>query len=251
VRVAELWRHPVKSLQGESLDEAVVEATGLSGDRRWGIVDSETGIVLTARRVPALLLAASGLTDGGVELRLPDGQVLVGPGARTDDVLSRWIGRRVTLVHAESVDAGVGEFFEDATDDDSAVVSWTMPPGRFVDALPLLVVTTASLRQGRALHPDGAWETRRFRPNIVIDVEEDGWVEDAWCGRRVHVGTSVLQPAAPCERCTMVTRPQPTLARDLEIFKTLARHHGSTFGVWTAVQTPGVVRVGDEVTITD
>src|SRR5690348_2837053 len=49
VHVAELWRHPVKSLQGEPLDEAVVEDSGLAGDRRWGIVDSETGVVLTGR----------------------------------------------------------------------------------------------------------------------------------------------------------------------------------------------------------
>jgi MOSC domain-containing protein len=251
VRVAELWRHPVKSLQGELLDEAVVENSGLSGDRRWGMVDCESGMVLTARRVPSLLHASSRLTDTGVELLLPDGDVLRAPSAHADGVLSKWVGRRVTLVHAESTGAGVGEYFEDATDDNSAVVSWTMPPGRFVDALPLLVVTTASLRQGRALHPDGAWETRRFRPNIVIDVEQDGWVEDAWCGRTVRIGAAVLQPAAPCERCTMVTRPQPGLDRDLDIFKALARHHGATFGVWTGVQTPGIVRVGDEVTLAD
>jgi MOSC domain-containing protein len=161
VHVVELWRHPVKSLQGEQLDEAVVEESGLSGDRRWGIVDSETGIVLTARRVPPLLLAGSRLTDAGVELHLPDGEVLSAPSAHADQVLSNWIGRRVALVHAESFGVGVGEYFEDATDDDSRVVSWTMPSGRFVDALPLLIITTASLRQGRVLHPDGAWETRR------------------------------------------------------------------------------------------
>jgi uncharacterized protein YcbX len=250
VHVAELWRHPVKSLQGEPLDEAVVEASGVLGDRRWGIVDRETGKVLTARRVPSLLLASSRLTDTGVELLLPDGDVLTGPSAHADDVLSKWIGRRVALVHAESIGTGVGEYFEDATDDNSAVVSWTMPPGRFVDALPLLVLTTASLRQGRALHPDGAWETRRFRPNIVVDVDDDGWVEDAWCGRTVRVGTAAVRPAVPCERCTMVTRPQPGLDRDLDVFKTLARHHGATLGVWTAVHTPGVVLVGDEVTLT-
>lgn len=249
--VAELWRHPVKSLQGEPLDEAVVEDSGLSGDRRWGIVDCETGMVLTARRVPSLLLASSRLTDTGVELLLPGGDVLIAPSAHADDVLSKWIGRRVALVHAESFGAGVGEYFADATDDNSTVVSWTMPAGRFVDALPLLVVTTASLRQGRALHPDGAWETRRFRPNIVVDVENDGWVEDEWCGRTVRVGTAAVQPAVPCERCTMVTRPQPGLDRDLDVFKALARHHDATFGVWTTVQTPGVVRVGDEVMLTD
>jgi uncharacterized protein YcbX len=251
VHVAELWRHPVKSLQGEPLDEAVVEHSGLSSDRRWGIVDCETGMVLTARRVPSLVLASSRLTGAEVELRLPDGNVVAAPSAHADDVLSNWIGRRVALVHVESFGAGVSEYFQDATDDNSAVVSWTMPPGRFVDALPLLVITTASLRQGRALHPDGAWETRRFRPNIGVDVEDDGWVEDAWCGRTIRVGTAAVQPAVPCECCTMVTRPQPGLDRDLDVFKALARHHGATFGVWTSVLTPGVVRVGDEVTLTD
>jgi uncharacterized protein YcbX len=251
VHVAELWRHPVKSLQGELLDEAAVESSGLLGDRKWGIVDRETGTVLTARRVPLLLLASARLIGTGVEIALPDGEVLTAPSADADDLLSNWIGRRVSVAHAESMDAGVGEFFADATDDNSKVMSWTMPPGRFVDALPLLVVTTASLRQGRALHPDGAWETRRFRPNIVIDVVDEGWVEDLWCGRAVRIGTAVVQPNAPCARCTMVTRPQPGLDRDLDVFKTLARHHGATFGVWTAVQTPGIVRVGDEVTLTD
>jgi uncharacterized protein YcbX len=252
MHVTELWRHPVKSLQGERLREAAsVEDSGLSGDRRWGIVDCETGMVLTARRDPLLLLASSRLTDTGVEMLLPDGDVLTGPSARTDHVLSEWIGRRVALVHAESFGAGVGEYFEDATDDTSSVLPWTMPAGRFVDAFPLLVVTTASLRQGRDLHPQGAWEIRRFRPNIVVDVEGDGWVEDAWPGRKIHIGTAVVQPAAPCERCTMVTRPQPGLDRDLHIFKALARHHGATFGVWTTVHTPGVVRVGDEITVTD
>ena len=250
MHVVELWRHPVKSLQGEPLDEAIVEDSGLAGDRPWGIVDCETGVVLTGRRVPSLLLASARLTDAGVELVLPDGDVLMAPSPRADDVLSNWIGRPVALVPAESVGAGIGEFFEDATDDTSAVVSWTMPPGRFVDALPLLVVTTASLRQGRALHPDGAWETRRFRPNIVVDVDGDGWVEDGWCARTVRVGTAAIQPVVPCERCTMVTRPQPGLERDLDMFKVLARNHGATFGVWTAVQTPGVVHVGDEVTLT-
>jgi hypothetical protein len=251
VHVAELWRHPVKSLQGESLDEAFVEESGLSGDRRWGIVDPETGKVLTGRREPSLLFANARLTESGVEVHLPDGEVLPAPSAHADDVLSKWIGRPVSLVAAESFGPAVGEFFADSTDDNSAVVSWTMPPGRFVDALPLLVLTTASLRQARALHPDGAWETRRFRPNIVVDVDEEGWVEDAWCGRALRIGTAIVQPVVPCERCTMVTRAQPGLERDVDVFKALARHHGSTFGVWSSVPTPGVVRVGDEVTLAD
>ena len=63
----------------------------------------------------------SRLSDAGVELRLPDGRTLVAPSADADEVLSEWIGRPVSLVHAESFGAGVGEFFTDATDDASAV----------------------------------------------------------------------------------------------------------------------------------
>ena len=249
MHVVELWRHPVKSLRGEALDEAVIEDNGLAGDRRWGIVDRDTGMVLTARRVPPLLLASARLAGDGVEITLPDGEVLGAPSPQTDAALSTWIGRPVNVVHADAIDRGVGEYFADATDDTSPAISWTMPQGRFVDALPLLVLTTASLRAGRALHPEGVWATRRFRPNIVVDVEGDGFVEDAWCGHPVSIGGTVVQPVVPCERCTMVTRPQPGLERDLDVFKVLARNHGKNFGVWTAVQTPGVVRVGDEVTL--
>jgi uncharacterized protein YcbX len=251
MRVVEVWRHPVKSLQGERLGEAVIEDSGMESDRRWGIVDRESGNVLTAKRVPALLLARARLTEAGVDVVLPDGDVLAAPSAHTDDVLSKWLGRDVALVHAESLASGVGEYFQNAIDEESAIVSWTMPPGRFVDALPLLILTTASLRAGRALHPEGAWDARRFRPNIVIDVDDDGWVEDAWCGHALRIGTAVVQPVVPCERCTMVTRAQPELERDLDIFKTLARNHGKNVGVWTNVQTPGVLHVGDEVTLTD
>jgi uncharacterized protein YcbX len=251
MRVGELWRHPVKSMQGEQLTEATVENSGLLGDRMWGIVDQDTQMVLTARRVPELLLATARLTNTGVEIELPDGTVLAGPSADADGALSHWIGRPVTLAHAGSMEAGVGEFYVDATDDNSEVASWTMPQGRFVDALPLLVVTTASLRAASALHPDGAWEPRRFRPNIVIDVDDDGWVEDQWSGRVVRIGNAMVQPVGPCARCTMVTRPQPGLERDLGVFTTLARHHGATFGAWTAVLEPGAVRVGDDVTLAD
>ena len=124
-----------------------------------------------------------------------------------------------------------------------------MPPGRFVDASPLLVLTTASLRMGNGLHPDGDWDVRRFRPNVLVDVDAEGWVEDGWCGHTVHIGSAELVPHQRCVRCTMVTRPQPALTRDLDIYKTIARHHDGTFGVWTQVHTPGSISVGDAVVV--
>lgn len=123
-----------------------------------------------------------------------------------------------------------------------------MPAGRFVDALPMLLLTTASVRKGWSLHPEGQWDVTRFRPNVLIDaMARAGW-RTPGAGVPLHIGTAVIAPVAPCERCTM-TRPQPSLDRDLNIFKVLARNHGGTLGVWSTVAAPGTISVGDVVQV--
>jgi uncharacterized protein YcbX len=132
----------------------------------------------------------------------------------------------------------------DATDDTSQAIEW-MPDGRYVHTAPILILTTVSLRTAAAYHPDGTWDVRRFRPNVLIDLEGDGWVEDSWVGHPIQIGAVTLIPTQPCIRCTMVTRSQPGLDADVEIFRTLARHHSGLFGVWSDVVTPGSLSVGD------
>lgn len=251
MRIAQIRRYPVKSLQGEDMSWARIEADGLNGDREWAIRDEVTGKVLTGRRAPQLLLARATLTPDGVPvITLPTGDTLHGPGTGTDVALTRWIGRPVSLVSAATTAQAQAESFADATDDTSEVTEWTMPEGRFVDEAPLLVLTKASLRTAAALHPAGDWQVRRFRPNLVIDVQGEGWVEDSWCGRSsLAVGTALLAPQEPCMRCTMVTRPQPGIDEDRDVFRTLARHHGGHIGAWTAAIRGGEVHLDDEVVV--
>src|ERR1043165_6869746 len=100
MRVASLWRHPVKSLQGEALAEADVRENGVAFDRWGGIRSAATGHILPARRTPELL-HASATVDGGEPLvTLPDGTVVRGTGATTDAALSAWLGEDVSLVEA-------------------------------------------------------------------------------------------------------------------------------------------------------
>ena len=80
--VVGLWRHPVKSLQGEPIASAQVEDDGVLGDRQWGIRDDRTGRILTARLRPELLSASASYDDHGPVITLPDGRTVVGPGAR-------------------------------------------------------------------------------------------------------------------------------------------------------------------------
>jgi hypothetical protein len=251
MRLVEIARYPVKSLQGETVASAEIEPDGVRGDRCWGIRDETTGKILTGRRAPQLLFAAAALAPSGAPLiMLPTGVTCHGPGAETDAALSKWLNKPVRLTSSVAAPAARAEYFADATDDTSQAIEWTMPAGRFVDALPLLVLTTASLRTAATLYPGGDWQVRRFRPNLVVDVANDGWVEDTWCGRAtVRIGAVELCPQEPCMRCTMVTRPQPGVDGDRDIFRTLARNHGGHFGAWTAVTTGGTVRVGDEVCV--
>lgn len=249
MRVMQIARYPVKSLRGELVSSAEIESTGVVGDRCWGIRDEVTGRILTARRAPQLLFAAASLgVDGAPIITLPTGVSCHGPGPETDAALSAWLGKPVRLVSSVGAPAARAEFFADATDDASEAIEWTMPSGRFVDAAPLLVLTSASLRAAAALHPEGDWQPQRFRANLVVDAPGSDWAEDAWCGQaRLRIGAVDLLPQTLCVRCTMVTRPQPDLVEDRDIFRTLARHHGGLFGAWTGVGTGGTVRVGDDV----
>lgn len=246
-----MWRHPVKSFQGQRLEEAEIVADGLADDRAWGVLDTTTGKILTGRREPKLLLASARLDgDGLPATTLPDGTTTSGLGPETDTALSAWLGRPVSLVAATDVEPQRAEYFSDHVDDTSEMVEWTMPPNRFVDALPLLILTTASLRAGASRHPSGVWDVRRFRPNVLVEADGDDWLEDSWVGQQVRIGEVVAQGVFPCGRCTMVTRPQPGgLERDLDMFRTLNREHGANFGLWSSVVTPGTVRAGDEVSV--
>ena len=250
MRLREIWRHPVKSLQGESLTAARVETDGLEGDRVWAIRDTATMKVLTARRERRLLFAGARLDSAGEpEMRLPDGSEVRGTGPATDAALSSWLKRPVALVHSDQETPAVGEFFDDPIAESSAVREWTMPSDRFVDTFPLLVLTTASVRAGAAAYPSGTWDVRRFRPNLVMQVDGEGWVEDQWRGHVIRVGEARLVVTEPCIRCTMVTRAQPGLDSDVEVYRTVAHHHAGTFGVWASVETPGPIEVGDSVDI--
>lgn len=250
VHAAELWRYPVKSLLGERLVTLSLAADGVTGDRLWGIQDCNDGRILTARREPRLLFAASRIgPHGSPIITLPDTQELFGPGPSTDAALSAWLGKAVKLVVATETEASRAEYFADPTDDASRAIEWTMPNGRFVDAFPVLIITTAGLRGCASAYSTGSWDVRRFRPNILIEHAGDGWVEDTWVDRPLQIGSAQLLPRRRCIRCTMVNRAQPGLDRDVNIYKALHRTHGGDAGMWTQVLQPGIISQGDAVHI--
>ena len=113
--------------------------------------------------------------------------------------LSGWVGRPVRLVAATASDPGRAEYFADATDDSSEAIEWTMPVGRYVDAAAVLLLTTASLRRGAELYPDGTWDVRRFRPNVLVALGGVDAHHQPAMARGRHRDVAVEHEAPPAE----------------------------------------------------
>ncbi|MBM2824149.1 MAG: hypothetical protein HW413_2895 [Thermoleophilia bacterium] len=235
MKVAELWRYPVKSLQGEQLDSVSVNRDGLEGDRRFAIYDVVTGFGLTGRRVPELLFASARLRDdGAAEITLPDGTT-----AADDEALSEWLGRPVTLRSAVTEAArqyeNVVDFEQEATSDwepfDGAEGAFHDNPGARVS-----LVSTATV---------GRWDPRRFRANVLLD--GDG--EDSLVGSKIALGHVTLDIDMRIERCVMTTRAQAGgIERDLDVLRTIARERDACLAVGALVVDPGTLHIGDELT---
>ncbi|TKA08808.1 MOSC domain-containing protein [Actinacidiphila oryziradicis] len=267
--LSSLHIYPVKSVHGQTCHEAIVEPWGLSGDRRWMLVD-RSGRFITQREQPRLaLVAAEPLAEGGLRLTAPEcPELVVGvpvsgiaapvtvwkdkveavpAGAEAAAWFSAYLGSAAGLVHLDDparrrpVDPEFGRPGETVS---------------FADGFPLLLTATASLHALNSLiargdhAQEGPVPMDRFRPNAVI-VGTEPWAEDSW--RRIRIGEVIFRVAKPCGRCVVTTTDQHTAERGKEPLRTLARHRRSgnqvLFGQNLIPEHRGTLRVGDPLHI--
>jgi len=267
--VVGLWRYPVKSMMGEELNAAEVTERGLVGDRQFAVVDASTGKVAGAKnprkwgnffdfRAAYVEPPESGSKLPPVRLTLPDGTVVTSKQPDVAQVLSRALGREVAFAEAqhdgESSGTQAEEYWPDieGLDYRDTVTEWELPAGTFFDLAVVHLLTTATIERLRALYPDGRFEVRRFRPNIVVatGADQQGFVENDWIGQTVAIGDGVrLQITGPCPRCVMTTLPQGDLPKDPGILRTAAQNNQANVGVYADVVKGGTVRRADDVTL--
>jgi len=210
VWVQEIWRYPVKSMAGESLDAADLTEAGVVGDRTVQVRNA-AGRIMTARTRPPLLRHRATLgTDNVV---LVDGV----PWTSAD------VARNVEAA------AGAGARLVQSSQDD-----------RF-DILPLLVATDGMLAAV-------GYDRRRFRPNLVIG-GVPGLSERQWEGARLRVGTVVIGMDDLRERCIMTTFDPDSGEQDLEVLRRVQREFEGRLGLNSYVVAPGHISVGDSVAL--
>lgn len=265
-----ITRYPVKSCRGQELTAALVEPWGLAGDRRWMLID-QTGVALTARECPGLLLVVPQVTDEGLRLTspgqpplqvaVPDAQPLVTVTVWNDVFEATLVEQEAAAWFSEVAGRAVRlVFFDDPRrrgidplrSREGDVVS-------FADGYPVLLASAESLVELNrwvakgARAADGPLPMSRFRPNLVVS-GSPAWAEDTW--RKVRIGETTFRSAKACDRCVLTLIDPDTALKTKEPLYSLARHRQWDHKVWFALnliaENPGgTLRLGDAVEVLD
>jgi len=278
-RIAEIWRHPVKSMEGERIESATLGANGIPGDRAWAVRDEERGGIRGAKKIPRLMECKAvyaseppvGEPAPAPEITLPGGRVVRAGDASAAERVSAAVGRRVTLWpllpasalehyrrgapdHADAITELRAMFgrtpdepLPDFTQFPPELMQYESPPGTYFDAYPLLIVTDATLRKLRTIAPASVIDVRRFRPNLVIATESEGFPELAWGGKQLQIGGAAIDVLVPCPRCVMITHGFGDVPQDTGLMRTVVKEADQNVGAYAKVARSGEVRVGDAV----
>jgi uncharacterized protein YcbX len=270
-RIRALYVYPLKSAAGIPVETVEVDRVGLRFDRHWMVVDAG-GRFMSQRTHPNMALLDTELAGGTlrVDLRgraspVPTLELPLEDGVSDADL----VRVRVWFEDRYGVDCGedAAAWMSEALGAPCRVLCATPPPdgghlsaeGRvragFADARPALVISTASLEDLNARLRGGRsppLPMNRFRPNIVVDgtapYEEDTW--DV-----VRMGSVSVRGVHPCPRCATTTVDQSTgTLAGPEPLRTLSTYRrtedgGAAFGMNVAFDGPGVLRVGDGISV--
>lgn len=227
--VRRLWRYPVKSMCGEPCRDLLFEGRGAAGDRLFAVRDArgKFGSGKNTRRFVKIdgLFEFRAAYDGGVPvITFPDGKSVRGDEPSVHTELTEALNQPVMLAKEQLTS--------------------------HFDAAPVHLLTTSSLDWLRAKLPGSVVDESRFRPNVLIETEGRGLVEQGWLGRTLRVGRGVvLEITRPAERCLMTNFAQPAIPEDKSIFACIGREAGLNFGVYARVLAGGEVGRGERVEI--
>ncbi len=228
--VTELHRWPVKSMGGEPAGTLALDVHGVAGDRAHALFDvhQEAARRLTARQAPRLLAWGASYEEWNGEvgaappptLTAPDGTRFAWDDPALPAALADDLGREVSLR--------------------------AVPTGQ-QDLLDSVLVTTQATHDaierelGRALDP------RRWRTNVLVELDAEAFAEEAWEGRELTIGAASFTLLHPCVRCVIPTRDPDTQEKAADLLRHLTREHGGLFGMNARAHGPARIAVGDAV----
>lgn len=250
-RVERLRVSPVKGLPQREVAALTLSADGIVEDRRFLVID-ESDRVLYSVYLPQLASTESSWDEASrvLELRFADGEVVasrVELGAGLTAAASGGTrvvrGRLVLGVFADALSERCGKPLRLAFADVGVG-----PPG------PITVLGDGTVRRLAEQLGVSELDSRRLK----MSIEVAGLVaheEDAWHGHDVRIGDALVHVAGQVPRCALITQDPDTRARDLDTLRAILAYRApmesgeAPLGMYATVLEPGVIRVGDEVSV--
>ena len=227
--VEAIFRYPVKSMRGESLETAALGWHGLDGDRRLALqkLDDPSGFPwLTASRLPELIVFTPERRDGDLptHVRTPDGTNMPVFGDELAADITGRCGMRVKMMH-----------FRNGIFDDAHV---SLIASDTVNEITRIAGVTS--------------DVRRFRPNIMVGLENPGaFQENEWIGGIIQFGEGDDAPSVSVTmhdvRCAMINIDPDTAQRSPEVMKAAVSANGNNAGVYATVTRAGSLMVGQKI----
>lgn len=236
-RIESIYRYPVKSMRGESVDGAGVGWYGLEGDRRLAFrrVGDVSGFPwLTAGKLAELLLFEPQRDEGQAEgalpsrVRTPDGNTLPVFSAELAADIERRYGSPVQMMQ--------------------------LAQGMF-DAATISVIASDTVREIERL-AGCATDVRQFRPNVVVRMlnpiafDEDEWVGGSLVfGDGDGDGAPTVSVTMRDPRCSMIGLNVDTARATPDVLKAVVRANNRNAGVYGTVTRTGHIAVGQRVVL--
>lgn len=252
--VQSIWRYPVKSMAGEQLESVRVSPKGVVGDRVYAFVNEESNRTAVVRKWAENFLnyhphfVSEPTADAEVpllQITMPSGETLTSDTPLLEERISELFERKLKLM--SSAPAGVlievpaGTLGGSMSGVTEFPLGGGATPGAFVDYGSLHLIASSTMDHFQKAYPQGRFDVRRFRPNIVIQTQADALTENTWVGRTLAIGNElVLRVTIPCPRCISVTLAQDDLPRDPGILRAIAEHNMCDLGDFGTLPCAGV-----------
>ncbi|WP_119070893.1 MOSC domain-containing protein [Rubrobacter indicoceani] len=254
--VGSLWRYPVKSMRGEEMEEVFVGFSGVYGDRHFAFKSPKRpkGFpYLTGREQEQMLRYRPGFRHPEKAAKppnlesaesLPPGinPVDASPGEMMVDVLTP----SGTTLAVD--DRGLTDLLNEGVGEDLTLVR---SDRALTDCRPVSLISYQTVaRIGEELGSD--LDHRRFRANIYLDLDGEGFGENEFVGKSLRVGDkAVVATIERDPRCKMISLDPDTGEHDPRVLRKVAQAHDNLAGVYCAVLVEGRVRKGDTVELLD
>jgi uncharacterized protein YcbX len=265
-RISSLSQYPIKSCGGMALERAEIDESGLRGDRLLFLID-ENGDALGQDDLPRMALIKPSIIGADLVVAAPDRDSLElvvvdqgesrqtkhwedeAPAIDQGDAAARWFSEYLhtrcrLMASTELPKRPVPEKYRHI---------FPAEQSRFTAVAPNMLTSEATFADVNSPVKKPI-RMNRFRQNLVVEGSAP-FHEEWWA--RLRIGDLEFVKVASSERCGITQLNQETAERGIEPIRTLAKYRkqpggvegGIVFGVYFRPIGPGVLNLGDEVTV--